>query len=121
MRWMIVAAMLLAPAAAQAQFMPRTPPASDRIPGISDMGTGPGGSTLGHDLRETRERIARGRDDGALSKSEARALRREARQIASLAELYSRDGLSDSEKRELDMRTQALKDLTAAQRIRSTP
>ncbi len=118
MRLIIVAALFLAPLGAQAQFMPRAPTGSDRMPGITDMGTRPAGSTFGHDLRETRERISRGRDDGALSKREARGLRREASQISSLAERYGRDGLSDSERRELEMRAQVLRDLTAAQRLR---
>jgi len=121
MRLTIVATLILLPAAAQAQFMPRTPPPGERIPGIVDMRTLPGGSTLDHDLRETRARIDRGREDGDLSKREARELRREARQISSLAERYARDGLSDSERRELDMRTQVLKDLTAAERFRNAP
>ncbi|MDK2762003.1 MAG: hypothetical protein KYX64_11675 [Sphingopyxis sp.] len=124
MRSTIIAALLLMPAAAQAQFMPimpPTPPAGDPMPGISDMGTQPGGSTYRYDIREARDRISRGRHNGELSKSEARGLKREAGQIAALAERYGRDGLSDSERRELDMRTQVLKDLTAAQRLFNTP
>lgn len=74
---------------------------------------------MAHDLREARKRISNGRDTGQLSKREARALRREAGQISALAERYARDGLSDSERRELDMRTQVLRDLTAAQRLRT--
>ena len=120
MRFIVVVALFLVPAGAQAQFMPRAPTGSERMPGITDMGTRPASSTPGHDLRETRERIGRGRDDGTLSKREARGLRREAGQISSLAERYARGGLSDSELRELEMRTQVLKDLTAAQRLQGS-
>lgn len=119
MRLSVVLAVLLVPTAAGAQFVPRTPPPSDRMPGISDMGTAAQRSTVDHDLRETRARIRDGRDAGQLSKREARALRREAGQISTLADRYGRDGLSDSERRELEMRAQVLRDLTAAQRLRS--
>lgn len=119
MRLSIVLAILLGPAAAQAQFVPRTPPPGERMPGIVDRGASTGTSTMAHDLRETRKRISNGRDTGQLSKREARALRREAGQISALAERYARDGLSDSERRELDMRAQVLRDLTAAKRLRA--
>ncbi|MBJ7439704.1 MAG: hypothetical protein JHD35_11855 [Sphingopyxis sp.] len=89
------------------------------MPGISDTGTMSGQSTVGHDLRETRTRIRDGRNEGQLSRREARALRREAGQISTLADRYARDGLSDSERRELEMRAQVLRDLTAAQRLRA--
>ncbi|HEY0594911.1 hypothetical protein [Sphingopyxis sp.] len=121
MRLPVFAALLLMPLGAAAQFVPRTSPGSDWAPGMSDMGTLPGGPTFGHDLLETRERIDRGRADGELSKPEARALRREARQISSLAERYGRDGLSASEQRELDMRVRALQGLAAAQRAAKPP
>lgn len=117
MRLVLVTALLLAPLGAQAQFMPRTPPSGDRMPGISDMGTQPSNPALSHDLRETRQRISRGRADGELSKREARSLRREARQISTLGERYGRDGLSDSEARELETRVQILKSQAAAQRL----
>lgn len=119
MRLLILLAALLAPTLALAQFLPRAPSPGDRMPGITDMGRQHGQSTVGHDLRETRERISNGRDSGQLSKREARALRREAAQISTLADRYARDGLSDSERRELEMRAQVLRDLTAAQRLRT--
>lgn len=119
MRLLIVLSALLVPTLAHAQFVPRAPSPSDRMPGISDMDRQHGPSTVGHDLRETRERISNGRDSGQLSKREARALRREAAQISTLADRYARDGLSDSERRELEMRAQVLRDLTAAQRLRA--
>ena len=63
-----------------------------------------------------RERIREGRKSGSLNKGQARALRKEARMNDALAKHYGRDGLSDSEQRELDMRGRALQSLTEAQR-----
>ncbi|WP_260583208.1 hypothetical protein [Sphingopyxis sp. PET50] len=72
------------------------------------------GPSIGSDLLDLRDRIDARRETGDLSKREARALRREARQIEALTERYGRDGLSDSERREIDMRTQALRGLAGA-------
>lgn len=60
------------------------------------------------DLRQARERIERLEDEGRITRREARALRREAGWIGTLARRYGRDGLSDAERRELETRTQAL-------------
>lgn len=60
------------------------------------------------ELRDIRGRIERARESGDLSRSEARALRRETRLIGRLADRYGRDGLSPFERSELQMRTQAL-------------
>ncbi len=122
MRPIVTAALLLLPlASAHAQFMPRTPPPSERLPAIVDRGTQPAGPSAGRDLMDLRGRIAARRDAGDISRQEARALRREARQIEALTERYGRDGLSDSERREIDMRTQALRSLTdAPARARAT-
>ncbi|MBN8844083.1 MAG: hypothetical protein J0H88_12640 [Sphingomonadales bacterium] len=75
----------------------------------------PAEPSIGRELLKSREQIQRAREDGNLTKQEARSLRREARQIDALAERYSADGLSDSERRELDMRVRALQSLTTAQ------
>ncbi|RIV76016.1 hypothetical protein D2V04_01735 [Pelagerythrobacter aerophilus] len=85
--------------------------------GIADPSTNP---AIGRELRETRERIDRGRESGDLSKREARALRRENRQIGVLADRYGRDGISDAEYRELEMRARVLQSQVEAQRIRPT-
>lgn len=113
--------LLILPVTSQAQFMPRTPPPGDRMPGISDTGTMSSEPSMGRDLRRARDFIDQGREDGGLSKKEARALRREARQIDTLAERYGRDGLSGSEQRELDMRVQVLRAQTIAQRSSGKP
>ncbi|WP_147391749.1 hypothetical protein [Pelagerythrobacter aerophilus] len=113
----VTAALLIVPFAAQAQIAPRTPPDSGRLSGIADPSTNP---AIGRELRETRERIDRGRESGDLSKREARALRRENRQIGVLADRYGRDGISDAEYRELEMRARVLQSQVEAQRIRPT-
>jgi hypothetical protein len=56
-----------------------------------------------------RSRIERARDEGQLSKREARQLRREARLIGRLADRYAAGGLSPAERRELGTRTQVLR------------
>jgi hypothetical protein len=66
---------------------------------------GPG---VGREVRDARKRIERARDSGRISNREARRMRREARAIERLAYVYGRDGLSSSERRELEMRSRAL-------------
>jgi hypothetical protein len=123
MRPLLIAFLPLAfSASAAAQFMPRTLPPNDRMPGISDRGTLPGGEpALGRELRKTRDLIGEGRRNGELSTKEAKALRREAKQIDTLADRYGRDGLSDSERRELDTRVRLLRADTIAGRSRGKP
>lgn len=67
---------------------------------------GPG---LGKELRDIEGRIDRARDSGALSRGEARRLEREARAIGRLGRLYGRDGLSPSERAELENRAAYLR------------
>jgi hypothetical protein len=75
-------------------------------------------SAADYEMQRSRDAIRAGRKSGALTKSEARALRREARQNTELARRYGRDGLSPSEQRELEMRGRALSSVTEAQRTR---
>lgn len=70
--------------------------------------------TIGFDLAETRERIGDARKSGLISRREARQLRREAEVIATHAEIYGRDGFSDSERNELHARTLYLQGLATA-------
>lgn len=110
MRLLMIGALLLAaPFAAHARFMPQAPPTSDRAPGIVDIGSRTTNPPIGHDIRDTRKLIERSRDNGSLSRPEARALRREARQIGVLADRYGKDGMSDAERRELETRVQILR------------
>jgi len=68
---------------------------------------GPG---IGREIRDIEGRIDRARDRGDLSGREARRLEREARAIGRLARLYGRDGLSPSERAELEARANYLRD-----------
>ena len=100
------------PAGAQIAERHRYEPISMPNPFIGDSRLpGPG---LGRDLRDIEGRIDRARDNGFLSRREARQLRREARVIASLAGRYAQDGLSGSERRELENRTFYLRGRVAA-------
>lgn len=105
MRIALILTLLASPAALPAQIAPG--PITIR----------PDSSTAGnYENHVARDRIRDGRKSGALTRGQARALRKEARMNDALAERYARDGLSDSEQRELDMRGRALQSLTGAQR-----
>ena len=94
-------------------------PASAGIVGRHDHGPVPspnpfiGDSRLpprdaGRVAHKIHERVRRARDNGLISRQEARRLSREARLIEQLAARYDADGLSDPEGSELELRTQAL-------------
>ncbi|ALC11664.1 hypothetical protein LH20_06830 [Sphingopyxis sp. 113P3] len=118
MRLILVSALFLAlPAAAAAQFVAGPGPLPQPMPGITDQGTLPTLPPIDHEIGEARHRIKAGRARGELTKREARALRRDAAMIERLADRYGADGLSDSERRELDMRSEVLRTLAAAQRL----
>ena len=96
-------------------------PAGAQIAGKRDYGHVPAASpflgdsrlpapALGKDLREIDRRIDRARESGTLSGREARRLEREARAIGRLARVYGRDGLSPSERAELERRSNYLRD-----------
>lgn len=80
---------------------PAPPPA---LPGVA------------RDLDQAGRMIREGRDSGQLSRREAKALRREKRQIAVLEERYAHGGLSESERAELESRILALRSVTSAKR-----
>lgn len=77
-------------------------------PFIGDSRLGEPG--FGRQIGDLRGGIERARDNGRLSRAEARRLDREARLIGRLAARYGRDGLSPSESAELTSRTQILRD-----------
>lgn len=70
-------------------------------------GSGPG---LGKQLRDIDKRIQSARESGRLSGRDARRFEREARAITRLARMYGRDGLSPSERAELEARANYLRD-----------
>ncbi|HYW16326.1 MAG TPA: hypothetical protein VE891_09255 [Allosphingosinicella sp.] len=74
---------------------------------------GPG---IGREVRDLEGRIDRARDRGDLSRGEARRMEREARAIGRLERRYGRDGLSPSERRELENRAAYLRDLVGRPR-----
>jgi len=119
----IIAAIVLlaSPFSAHAQIAPPTAPGDDRLPGTFDTHVRPAEPAIGSELRAARKGIDRGRKNGDLSKREARALRREANQIDTLADRYGQDGLSNAEHRELEMRARVLQSQTESQRLRQSP
>lgn len=68
------------------------------------------GPALGKALRDIDRRIGNVRAGGRLSGREARRLEREVRAIGRLARVYGRDGLSPSERAELEARAAYLRD-----------
>jgi hypothetical protein len=76
----------------------------------------PGAVSFGRELDRVRRDIDRRRDSGELSRSEARALRREASRIDAMAERYRRDGFTEYERRELELRASELRNRTATGR-----
>ena len=108
MRFAFAACLLLAsPAAAQIAERHRHDPVPASNPFLEDSSLpGPG---IGREMRDVRGKIHNARESGLISGREARQLRREARTIERLASVYGRDGLSQSERRELDTRTLALR------------
>ena len=68
---------------------------------------GPG---VRRDVGDIRKRIERARESGSISKREAKQLKREARLIGALSHRYGRDGMSSSERAELEARAHYLRD-----------
>lgn len=102
-------------------------PAHAQIAGKRDYGPVPASSPflpdsrlpgpgIGREVRDLESRIESARDRGALSRGEARRLEREARAIGRLARLYGRDGLSPSERSELESRSNYLRDAVSRPR-----
>ncbi|WP_213979174.1 hypothetical protein [Sphingomonas sp. dw_22] len=102
-----LALLAAAPAAAQS-FGGYNPPPPPR-PMRGDSGISGQIGQIGGDIRA-------GRRSGQLSRSEARALRRERNMIGTLEDRFAQDGLSDSEKAELQTRTEILRADTIARR-----
>lgn len=105
----VLAALLAFPAAAQIRDPSggvRWPAPRPALPGIA------------RELGQADRVIRAGRKSGQLSRREARALRRESRQIAVLEARYARGGLSETERAELQSRVAVLRSITGAQRAR---
>ena len=94
-------------------------PGTTRLPSMVDLRVASYDRAVAHDLREARESIERRRENGELSRREARRLRREVRLVARMAYRYSRDGLSEPERRELELRANELRSRSEAPRLAS--
>ena len=90
------------PVPASSPFLP-----DSRLPG-------PG---IGREVRDLEGRIESARDRGDLTRGEARRLEREANAIGRLARVYGRDGLSPSERAELENRAAYLRDSVGLARL----
>ncbi|HEX8620353.1 MAG TPA: hypothetical protein VF718_00105 [Allosphingosinicella sp.] len=104
----LLAAALAAPAAAQIAGKHDYGPVATANPFLPDSRLP--APPLGKELRDIEGRIDRARDSGRLSDREARRLDREARAVGRLARSYGRDGLSPSERAELEARAAYLRD-----------
>ena len=93
-------------------------PGTTRLPGSVDIHIGAGDPVVAQDLRETRRTIERRRDNGELSRREARQLRREVRVVERLTYRYGQDGLRADERRELALRASVLRARSEAPRSR---
>ena len=114
-----IAAALLAlalPATAQAQYTPGPPPGTGYHPPPIHGSVITGDGHADRELDRARRDIERRRDRGELTRSEAKQLRREAARIDEMAARYRRDGLTQFERNELELRTTELRNRTATGR-----
>lgn len=105
---LILGSAWMPPAAAQIVGRPQY----ERV-GLADPFLGNGsmpGASVGAELRQIDRRIDRARDNGLITRREARQMRSQARGIAYLAGVYRHDGLSYSERIELRTRIDVLRD-----------
>jgi hypothetical protein len=82
----------------------------------SPMPGAPRDTSIGRQLGKIRSDTNAGRESGQLTRRQARALRRERASISALEARFARDGLSDSEKAELQARVEILHANTVARR-----
>ncbi len=114
------ACLLIMPVPSLAAMSPGgSPPRQSRLPSIADADTGRSSPSIDREISEARQRIDQGRRNGTLSRREARGLSKEADQIATLRDRYGRNGLSDAQNSELEMRARSLQSLTDAKRFQS--
>lgn len=73
---------------------------------------------VGRERADIDRTIRQAREDGQITRRDARALRRENDQIGTLQDRYAADGLSASEGAELQSRAEALRGLVNADRLR---
>ncbi len=86
-----------------------------RLPKPADAGL-VRGTSVAREVRDVRNDIEAGRKAGQLSRSEARALRREGHRIDSMRARYSQGGYTEAEVALLRSRTEALRSAVVAKR-----
>ena len=69
------------------------------------------------ELALVRRDVRKGREEGSLSKKQARELRRESREVSMLEGRYAAGGLSAAEAAELKARIEVLRALTRGKRL----
>jgi hypothetical protein len=111
--FLVLATSIATPAAARIAGNHPPRQAGPSNPFLEQRPQGPG---IGREVRDIRKRVERARDEGAISKREARQLKREARLIGRLERRYARDGLSASERAELENRAGYLRDAVSGPR-----
>jgi hypothetical protein len=126
MACVLLIAMGVRPAAGQRWNLYQPPAPSPRVDlPTRPMDSGAGATipppAIGRQLDGIDDGIRAGRASGQLSRKEARALRRENRAIAGLASRYAENGLSPSEARELQIRTEVMRDMVNNRRLRPRP
>jgi hypothetical protein len=104
---------------APAQIVGSRPPSDYRAPDPFVGDSSLPGPAVGREVRDIRKDVNRARESGRISKREARQLGREARLIRVLERRYASDGLSASERRELDARALYLRAAVNRPRIGS--
>lgn len=97
----------------------RTPPGTERIPSPIEVRVRASDRVVTSDLREACRSIERRRENGKISRREARQLRRAVGRVAGLARRYGQDGLSGSEVSELQLHANAVRSQAEAPRVAS--
>ena len=89
---------------AAAQIVGPLPPSDYRAPNPFVGDSSLPGPAVGREVGDIRKRVKRAQESGRISRRDARQMHREARLIRRLERRYASDGLSASERRELEAR-----------------
>lgn len=96
------------------------PSGDTRLPTIATVTVDPRPRAVAHDLDQARDSVRQGVKNGELSKREAKSLKRSANRVDAISERYARDGLTDSEQRDLGMMARATQSIANAQRTQGS-
>ena len=114
----LLASLAIQPAAAQ--IVGPGPPSDYRAPDPFIGDSRLPGPSAGREVRNIRKHVDRAKESGTISKREARQLNREARLIRQLERRYASDGLSESERRELEARALYLRAAVNRPRLKAS-